>query len=299
VSIGKDVTLLDDRRSKLWGRNVGPYPLHSFRYLMGTGREAGWPLKLLAAGWDEWVAGCERHRRNSETFALEYVKEGVFVFVQDGRKRALGPGELFITRLGSDSSMKIEGQRARKRTMIGGGSSLRGVLASLGLDKVDALTPSEPERLDALFEKAESCLRDKGSGFAREAASVFYETLLLLGEGLKSESLPEPLRKAIAVFEGSTGPRPSLEELSRLCSCSPATLQRLFKRHFGTSPMERCIAMKMEQAKEMLSVSNLPVKEVARQLGYANQLYFSSEFRKRVGASPSAYRLRPRSDGRP
>ncbi len=298
MGIGKDVIMVDDGNSKLWGRNIGVYPLHHFLYQRGSGQELTWPLRLFATGWDDWIEGCERNRANSDTFSLEFVQEGAFVFVQNGKRHVVRPGELFITHIGKDSFMRTEGAFARKRAMIGGGASLRGMLASLGLDKVDVLTPCDGERLNYLYDQAEDCFRKKDPGFARRASSAFYEALVLLGESLSAESVPEPLRKALAIFEGSVGSRPSLGELSKLCACSPATLQRLFKRRFGASPVEHLIKLRMEQAKEMLSISSLPVKEIARQLGYANQLYFSSEFKKRIGVSPSDYRLRPKREGR-
>lgn len=40
----------------------------------------------------------------------------------------------------------------------------------------------------------------------------------------------------------------------------------------------------------MLRQTDLPVREIARRLGYADPYYFSRAFRKTVGTSPTAYR---------
>ena len=286
----KEVTLIDDGYSKLWGRNIGPYPLHHFVIRHPAGDSARLPLRLAVTGFDEWVEGCERWRLNSSVFSLEYVKEGTFEFVQEGRKSLVGPGSVFLVRNGAANSMRTHDKHALKRTMIIEGSALDLVLSSCGLSAVDVVDGVDLTELDSLYDRAEKILRDAQPGFMREASTVVYQTLLLLGDALGHGSMPPPVRKALELFESKPGERISLDELAAYCSCSPVTLQRLFRQHLGETPLERFIGMKMELAKGMLSISSEPVKEISRRLGYSNQLYFSTEFHRRVGVSPSAWR---------
>jgi AraC-like DNA-binding protein len=47
---------------------------------------------------------------------------------------------------------------------------------------------------------------------------------------------------------------------------------------------------KMRAAKTILRRSNLTVAEIAERLGYCDQHYFSNQFKKKCGISPSEYR---------
>lgn len=286
----KDVTLIDDGRSRLRGRNVGVYPLHRFAIRHPAEDSVKLPLALQITGWDEWVAGCERRRENSCLFAIEYVKEGRFEFVQEGRRRLVGPGGVFLVQRGLDSMMRTPDARALKRTMIVEGPCLQAVLTAFGLASTDVVEGAPTEELDALFERAETLFREARPGFLRRASAAVYETLSLLAEAQGRRCLPAPVLKALEIFESSFGERLKLGELASRCSCSPVTLQRLFRRSLGVTPMESFIGMKMELAKGMLEISSDPVKEIARRLGYSNQLYFSTEFRRRVGVSPRDWR---------
>ena len=69
-----------------------------------------------------------------------------------------------------------------------------------------------------------------------------------------------------------------------------------FKRHFGISPIEFLIQLRMRHAAYLLRDHNLRVGDVADKTGYPDHYYFSRLFKNRFGISPLAYR---RKDGSP
>lgn len=68
-------------------------------------------------------------------------------------------------------------------------------------------------------------------------------------------------------------------------------LRRLFKDHFGASPIRYLIDLRMERAKALLQIG-YNVKEVADRVGLPDQYYFSRLFKKTQGISPSEYKER-------
>ena len=50
--------------------------------------------------------------------------------------------------------------------------------------------------------------------------------------------------------------------------------------------------LKIEQAKKLLQVESLKLGEIASRLGFQNQNYFSSVFKKNTGMSPRAWAKR-------
>lgn len=64
----------------------------------------------------------------------------------------------------------------------------------------------------------------------------------------------------------------------------------LFKAHSGLTPVEWVTRRRMERAKTLLRNTDLSVREIARQCGFATTVFFARVFRRYVGQSPSAWR---------
>lgn len=82
----------------------------------------------------------------------------------------------------------------------------------------------------------------------------------------------------------------SLRELSELVFLSESQVVRIFKRDFGKTPHEYLLDMKMEYAKRLLKNTRARVKEIAEYLGFCDEHYFSSMFKRKTGESPLQYR---------
>ncbi len=81
-----------------------------------------------------------------------------------------------------------------------------------------------------------------------------------------------------------------LEELAKLCNLSLSTFKREFKKEFEDSPTNYINDKRLERAKELLSITDLPIREIAYELGFHDSLYFTRLFKKKIGIPPSAYR---------
>ena len=87
----------------LFGQNVDDYPRHHFIFPVMSPPAESWGLQVQFGGRDEFIYGCWRERRNSLTFALEFVREGVFEYIANGQRYECHPGDLFIVHPGADS----------------------------------------------------------------------------------------------------------------------------------------------------------------------------------------------------
>jgi AraC-like DNA-binding protein len=72
---------------------------------------------------------------------------------------------------------------------------------------------------------------------------------------------------------------------------SPFHFHRLFSQAFGRTPHEFLTERRMEQAKRLLTQSDLSVTEICFELGYSSLGSFSSLFQKTVGCTPTDYRI--------
>ncbi|WP_227287952.1 helix-turn-helix domain-containing protein [Boseongicola sp. H5] len=65
---------------------------------------------------------------------------------------------------------------------------------------------------------------------------------------------------------------------------------RRFKKATGQAPTEYIQTLRIEEAKQLLETTAMPIEEIATEIGYSEPSSFRSAFRKRVGVSASAYR---------
>lgn len=83
----------------------------------------------------------------------------------------------------------------------------------------------------------------------------------------------------------------TLESLSSSIFVSKFHLSREFKKEVGISPIKYVISKRVNEASRLLLETNLPIKDIAIQVGYPNSAYFSQTFKRVTGKTPSEFRL--------
>lgn len=84
----------------------------------------------------------------------------------------------------------------------------------------------------------------------------------------------------------------SIDELARVASLSRSALAARFTRSLGVPPAAYVAAQRLDRAADLLRVTDSPVAEVGRAVGYASEAGFSRAFHRRFGAPPLRWRSR-------
>lgn len=79
-------------------------------------------------------------------------------------------------------------------------------------------------------------------------------------------------------------------EYAKLLHVTPKSLGRIVRENLGTTLTELIRARILTHAKWQLLHTLRPVKEIAREVGYTDELYFSRLFKKATGCSPTFFR---------
>ena len=87
-------------------------------------------------------------------------------------------------------------------------------------------------------------------------------------------------------------PRLSLQELAGRLGLGPRQTERLLRRLYGRTFLQKKTEARMNAAAVLLADAGRSVTAVAEQLGYASVEHFSSAFRRYYGLSPRQYRGR-------
>lgn len=84
----------------------------------------------------------------------------------------------------------------------------------------------------------------------------------------------------------------SVAELARLCGYHPSYFAKLFAEQTGVSPKQYIISERIKLAKLAL-LKGESIEAVSEQLGYTSVHYFSHNFKKETGLTPSEFRQMP------
>jgi AraC-like DNA-binding protein len=92
-------------------------------------------------------------------------------------------------------------------------------------------------------------------------------------------------------IDESPGHEWSIPEMAAAVHLSRQQFNRRFINVAGVAPMQYVIRARVGRAKMLLMNTSMTVSQVADALGYSDIYYFSRQFRKEVGVSPSEHRV--------
>jgi AraC-like DNA-binding protein len=144
------------------------------------------------------------------------------------------------------------------------------------------------------------CLEETEAVFTSGEHSVFYpmqaawNLIDALGRDFSSTLRPA-VHDNIAelcriLIENKPGSFSCVNDLAEHFKVDRCTIFRTFKSAFNISPKEYIEKVRFEKACQLLSISEIKIKEISNICGYENQCYFSAAFQKRFGVSPSQWR---------
>lgn len=81
-----------------------------------------------------------------------------------------------------------------------------------------------------------------------------------------------------------------VNDIANYVGLNRSYFSNLFTKKMGISPQEYLLSLKMEKACNLLTNLQLSIGDVARKVGYEDQLTFSKIFKKSKGLSPKLYR---------
>jgi len=90
-----------------------------------------------------------------------------------------------------------------------------------------------------------------------------------------------------------------VREASRICGMSESHFMSFFKRVTGLSFMKYLNHYRVERSQVMLVNTDEPMATISQEMGFCDQSYFGTVFRRLVGMTPAAYRRRFRAKNAP
>lgn len=138
-------------------------------------------------------------------------------------------------------------------------------------------------------------VRDRaGSQVALKKLEIFLIEALSqkLAEGVNVKSrTAENYRAIVTLLESSIDKNLSVSEIAKMCNMSEINLKKTFSKYSGLGVIKYFNQMKVTAGIEMIK-NGKSVAETAESLGFVNQNYFSTVFRRIAGNPPSYYKIK-------
>lgn len=106
----------------------------------------------------------------------------------------------------------------------------------------------------------------------------------------RGEITSERLSSVLLYLHANYGRPITSEDIERELSYNFDYLNQLFSKHLHVSIFKLLENIRMEEAKHILKTRALSIKEIAGEVGYSDETYFSKVFKRRTGCTPTEYR---------
>ena len=148
------------------------------------------------------------------------------------------------------------------------------------------------EELSAIHAAPEQTLqhvfRKKALGF--QMLCAFAQLSTLKPDSLTRLGHTQRIAPALAYIHSHLKDDLNRDAVAEVVHLSGSRFQTLFREALGMPPRDYIQNQRMLKAQQLLIGSDLPVKEIAVQVGHDDPFHFSRAFKKSIGVSPAAYR---------
>jgi AraC-like DNA-binding protein len=282
-----------------------------FKYLNASEQDKEWGMFLTVAGkyksppgedypitkhpneyYFRWESG-----RVLEEYQLNYITEGHGILEVAGELYNISPGTIMIIRPGVQHRYKPKSETGWEENYIG----FKGDLASHFLDYFERIykTPMvecgiEMEVFDT-YEKVFELINHQRPGFHQIASGLLLKLLGQLISIQKEKMINNQSANTLVATAKKTmwdnlEQNFDLKAFVKTQHVSYSYFRKLFKDYTGFAPHQYYLDLKIMRAREMLTTTDLSVKEITYTLGFDSVQYFSRLFKKKTGKSPTDLR---------
>ncbi|MBR3943371.1 MAG: helix-turn-helix transcriptional regulator [Clostridia bacterium] len=228
-------------------------------------------------------------RDNSTVCCIEYIEQGTGTVHLDSTTFHPAEGDSYMLQIGHKQDYFSDTDNPFKKYFINvQGERIEKLIGAHGL--------TNHYHFPGLNTKQELCeiielAKDTNCDNTVKIVGLLNEIFFKMHASVQKESDSPDIAVQMKDFLNTKLHAPfKIEELCRAFSRSESQIIRIFKTAFGITPYAYVLSGKISLAKQMLRDSNLPVKEIAKQVCFADEYYFSNVFKNKTGLSPTAYR---------
>ncbi|PYI54604.1 AraC family transcriptional regulator [Paenibacillus flagellatus] len=258
-------------------------------------------LTVLFSGRERTLPAHNVGPQVRDYYLVHHVLSGRGTFQCMGRTYELSAGDSFFIFPGELIRYTADEHSPWTYRWIGfRGDRAEELLSGLGITQHRAVAkPIRHRRAAALFRAIERTFETAEPGSDMRSGGLMRQLLAEYaredgnesrGSEGKRSPIEEQVERTIRWLTVQYSQPISIENMSRSLGYNRTHLSKMFKQYTGMTPMHFLLKIRMERAK-LLLLEQLTVEQVAASVGFTDPLYFSKQFKKWYGRSPTEYRL--------
>ena len=130
-------------------------------------------------------------------------------------------------------------------------------------------------------------------GYSEKCDIIFIDMFIDIYRAYKTNADPCDTDKLLyvrGVMLSDIARQWHLCELAGMAGYSVSRFSNLYKSEYGVSPMDDLMNIRIERAKLLIRYGSMPLGTIAEQTGFSSIYYFSRQFKKKEGISPSEFK---------
>jgi AraC-like DNA-binding protein len=231
-------------------------------------------------------------RSNSSIYCIEYIMEGEGTVYMDEQVIYPVKGDIYILPRGHNHRYYSSRTNPWKKIWM----NVYGPLCDslMNLYQLQGIYHIKGLDLLGLFEEFLRVSEQQGAGIddiLLKCSIIYHEILARISRHLYNNPITNnTIASEIKEFiDRNIYSKLSMEVLAKHACLSSSQVNRLFKKEYNQTPYDYILSQKISTAKLLLQYTNIPIKQIAYKLNFADEHYFSNFFKEKCGVSPKDY----------
>jgi AraC-like DNA-binding protein len=283
-----------------------------YKYLPVSSADESWGLSVLNTGCTHVVAGSAypyathpaHHYFNWEKgrvlheFQVIYITQGGGVFdSKSSGKQTIAAGSVLLLFPGERHRYKPDKKTGWDEYWVGfDGPIIKNLLNKKFFTPANPVIPvGYHEQLLHLFQEIIDKTKEEKAGYQPLIAGTVLHMLgtiysLSQQEKFSGQNIDDIVNKARLLFRSNIDQHISPEDVAQQLQISYSRFRKIFKEYTGLAPGQFQIQLKIHKAKELLTNTTKSAKEIAFELNFESNFYFSKLFKEKTGMTPGEFR---------
>ncbi|GAA4833609.1 AraC family transcriptional regulator [Paenibacillus vulneris] len=259
-------------------------------------------LTVLFSGGSQTKPGHKPGPKVVDYYLLHHIQAGRGTYTCQGVTYPLGPGDSFLIEPGRLISYKAdEDDPWFYRWIAFEGARAERMLKQIGLSSQQPVVHTGRKRsIGVLYHQVQTVFQTRISQANLRASGYLHLLLAEYAGALQPEPSGSPqlpsssgqiVQQAIQYLSTQYAEPITIELMAEALGYNRAYLSTLFKKHTGMTPVSFLLQLRTDKARLLLRErQELTVEQIASSVGFHDPLYFSKQFKRLYGMSPTDYR---------
>jgi AraC-like DNA-binding protein len=259
-------------------------------------------LSVLFTGSSQTKPGHKPGPKVVDYYLLHYIQSGLGTYTCQGITYKLGAGDSFLIEPGKLISYAAdENHPWHYRWLAFEGGQAARLLEATGLSSQQPIVHTGGKRhIPVMYHKIQAAFQTRLAHAGLKAVGYLHLLLAEYAHALQPKQQSDPhltgtgeqiAQQALHYLSTQYAEPITIELMAEAFGYNRAYLSTLFKKHTGLTPATFLLRLRIDKARLLLRErQELTIEQIASSVGFHDPLYFSKQFKRLYGMSPTDYR---------